>query len=178
MAELSTLARPYAKAAFQAASDDKQLTEWSAMLSYASLAAQDEQMKKVLDHPSLTSDQKAKAFVDVCEGKLSEKAQNMMHILAENKRLALLPQIASLFDELKALQEKSVDVAVTTAFELSGEQEANLVKALSAKLDRKITISSSTDKSLIGGVIIRAGDLVIDASVRGKLAKLAEAIGS
>ncbi len=178
MAELSTLARPYAKAAFYAACDAKKLTEWSEALSYAALVAQDEQMQVFLAHPALTSDQKANAFIDVCKGKISEHSQNLIYVLAENKRLSLLPQIAVLFEELKSLQEKSVDVTVQTAFKLSSKHEKNLAKALSAKLDRNISISSSVDKTLIGGVIIRAGDLVIDASVRGKLAKLAEAIGS
>ncbi len=178
MAELSTLARPYAKAVFHAANEAKKLTEWSAALSYAAVVAQDRQMQVFLDHPSLTSEQKAEAFVDVCKGKISEQGQNLIHVLAEYKRLSLLPNIAVLFEELKSLQEKSVDVEVQTAFKLGSEHKKNLAKALSAKLDRKISIRSSVDKTLIGGVIIRAGDLVIDASVKGKLAKLAEAIGS
>ncbi|ARU59599.1 MAG: F0F1 ATP synthase subunit delta [Pseudomonadales bacterium] len=178
MAELSTIARPYAKAAFQAALSADQLADWSAMLAFASQVAQDVTMKDVLDNPSLTNEQKANAFADVCEGKLSEQGQNLVRVLAENKRLTLIPQISSLFEQLKALQEQSVDVSIESAFDLSSDQEKALAKALSTKLARKVNISSSVNRTLLGGAVIRAGDLVIDASVRGKLAKLAEAIGS
>lgn len=178
MAELSTLARPYAKAVFSTALASKQLVEWSAMLALSSIVVVDKGMKALIDNPSVTQEQKAKLLLEVCEGKLSEQGQNLLSILAENKRLALLPQIAIQFDQLKAEQEKSVDVEIQTAFELKSEQEEKLAKALAAKLDRKINLSSKVDRSIIGGAVIRAGDLVIDASVRGKLAKLAEAIGS
>jgi len=178
MAELSTLARPYAKAAFASASAANQLDDWSAMLSFASVVAQDETMETFIGSPALTQEEKAKTFVDVCDGKLSEQGQNLISVLAENKRLALLPQIAEQFEIFKSEQEKAVDVEIQTAFELKNEQEEKLAKALTAKLDRKVNLSSTVDRSIIGGAVIRAGDLVIDASVRGKLAKLAEAIGS
>lgn len=178
MAELSTLARPYAKAAFANALASNQLADWSAMLAFTSVVADDDAMKSVIGSPSMTHEQKAKAFVNVCDGKLSEQGQNLISVLAENKRLALLPQIAEQFEQFKSEQEKAVDVEIQTAFELKNEQEEKLATALATKLDRKVNLSSTVDRSIIGGAVIRAGDLVIDASVRGKLAKLAEAIGS
>lgn len=178
MAELTTVARPYAKAAYAVAQTENALADWSAMLTFGAAVAADKNMKTVLDHPSLTSEKKAETFIDVCEGKLSDSGKNFISVLAENNRLTLLPEIAALFELFKAHQERSVDVEVESAFELSAEQQDKLAQALTKKLDRKVNISSSTNPEILGGVIIRAEDLVIDASVRGKLAKLAEAIRS
>lgn len=178
MAELTTLARPYAKAAFESADQAGQLQQWSDMLALAAAVAQQDGMVKVLLSPSLTSAQKAQAFIDVCGDQLNEGVANLLKALAENKRLTLLPQIQQLFEQHKAQREQSVDVEVTTAFELSGELQDKLAKALSAKLDRVVTLSTTVDKAILGGALIRAGDTVIDGSVRGRLAKLAEAMNS
>jgi len=178
MAELTTIARPYAKAAFETADAKGQLAEWSAMLSVAAVVATDSDMVKVLQHPALTSEQKAETFVDVCGGKLNEEAVNLVKTMAENKRLTVLPQVAVTFEHLKSEKEKSVDVSITTAFALTGDQEQQLTQVLGTKLSRDIKVSSSVDKDLLGGAIIRAGNLIIDGSVRGKLAKLAEAMNS
>ncbi|MDX1799692.1 MAG: F0F1 ATP synthase subunit delta [Marinobacter sp.] len=178
MAELITLARPYANAVFAAAQQSKQLDEWSDMLAFAAAVASDPQTKALVTHPTLPDDKKAAAFADFCEGKLSEQGQNFVALLAENRRLLLLPEITVLFEGLRAQLERSVSVELATPFELTEEQTNKLVEALSRKLDRKVNLSTAMDKTLIGGVVIRAGDVVIDASVRGKLKKLAEAIGS
>jgi F-type H+-transporting ATPase subunit delta len=106
------------------------------------------------------------------------KGQNLIRLRAENKRLVLLPEISGLFDTLKANQEKSVDVEITTAFEVSSEISDKLAKALQDRLQREIRLATSVDATLIGGAVIRAGDTVIDSSVRGKLKKLAEAMNS
>ncbi len=178
MAELATLARPYAKAAFEYALAANALTRWSEMLALATLVAQQDTVKKLLGSPSLTAESKGNSFVEVCGEELDSHSQNFMKNLAMNDRLALLPQIQQLFEGYKAQQEKSVDVEIISAFELSSDLQDKVAKALSAKLDRKVNVESSTDKSLLGGVIIRAGDTVIDGSVRGRLAKLAEAMNS
>lgn len=178
MAELTTLARPYAKAAFESADQAGQLQQWSDMLALAAAVAQQDGMVKVLLSPALTSAQKAQAFIDVCGDALNEGVANLLKALADNKRLTLLPHIQQLFEQHKAQREQSVDVEVTTAFELSGELQDKLAKALSAKLDRVVTLTTSVDKAILGGALIRAGDTVIDGSVRGRLAKLAEAMNS
>ncbi|MFE8070395.1 F0F1 ATP synthase subunit delta [Marinobacteraceae bacterium S3BR75-40.1] len=178
MAELTTLARPYAKAAFESAVKDDQLAEWSATLAFLAQATQDEDLVQVLDNPNLTGEQKADVVIDVCEGKLSDQGRNFIKILAENKRLTLLPEIAELFELYKHEKEGAVDVTIASPFEVTSEQQDKLAQALSRKLDRNINVTTEVDQSLIGGVVIRAGDTVIDASVRGKLAKLAEAIGA
>jgi F-type H+-transporting ATPase subunit delta len=178
MAESITIARPYAKAAFQAAKDSKALTEWSDMLRYASVVAVDENMEAVLENPALTSEQKAQLFIDVCGEKLTSEVKNFVFVLSENNRLGLVSDIAELFESYKAQLEQSLAVTIESAFELSDAQSEKLAQALSKKLDRKVAIVSTVNQALIGGVIIRANDLVIDASVRGKIAKLAEAISA
>ncbi len=178
MAELATLARPYAKAAFEAAAEANDLQTWSAALALAAAVAQQEKMQELISSPAYTTAQKGQAFIDVCGDQLGEKAQNLIRTLADAKRIPLLPFIQQQFEALKALKEKAIDVEVSTAFELSAEMQNKLAKALSAKLDREVTLQSSIDKSLLGGAIIRAGDTVIDGSVRGRLAKLAEAMNS
>jgi len=178
MAELTTLARPYAKAAFEYAQAHQQLANWSAMLGLAAAVSQDDTMQRVLKAPRLTSTEKATTFVEVCGDKFDAQARNFLSIVSENNRMELLPEIADMFELYKAEQEKSVDVDVTRAFALNDEQQDKLAKVLSARLGREVRLHAAEDASLIGGVVIRAGDLVIDGSVRGKLAKLAEALKS
>ena len=178
MAESITLARPYAKAAFETAMESDQLGVWFGQLSQASAVVCDKDMLSVLKHPGLTSDQKAELVVDISGAEANSALDNFMKVLAENDRLLLLPDITKLFELLKSKQEATVDVSVETAFKLNPQQIEKLAESMKAKLDRKIVLQSAVNIDLIGGVLIRAGDLVIDASVRGRLAKLAEAINS
>jgi F-type H+-transporting ATPase subunit delta len=178
MAELTTLARPYAKAAFEHARAQQQLTNWSAMLGLAAAVSQDDTVQRMLKAPRLTSAEKAAAFIEVCGDEFNAQVRNFIQVLAENERLLLLPEIDALFELYKSEQEKSVDVEVTSAFALSAEQQDKLAKVLSARLSREVRLHAAEDPALIGGVVIRAGDLVIDGSVRGKIAKLAEALKS
>jgi F-type H+-transporting ATPase subunit delta len=178
MAELSTIARPYAKAAFEYARDNSALSQWAEQLATAAAVAQDAGMKSVLDDPALTAEQQARTFTDVCGEALGGEARNFIAVLASNKRLALLPEIHSLFAQYKANQEKSVDVEVVSAFDLADATRDKLADVLGKKLERQVKVRTSTDSDLLGGVLIRAGDLVIDGSVRGRLNKLAEALNS
>lgn len=178
MAEVSTVARPYAKAAFEYAQEKGALTQWSDMLAQASAVAANSDMKSVLENPSLTNEQKAEIFVDVCGADLGSDEKNFVFGLAEHKRLVALPMIAEMFEKLKAAKDQTVDVMVTSAFEMTAEQQSKLVETLKNKWQKDVSIETQVDSSLIGGVIIRAGDVVIDSSVRGKLAKVAEAVNS
>ena len=178
MAELSTLARPYAKAAFEYARDNGQLAQWSEQLGTAAAVTLDSAMEAVLNNPALTAEQQAQTLNEVCGDTVGAQARNFIAILASNKRLALLPEIHSLFAQYKANQEKSVDVEVVSAFDLADATRDRLADVLGRKLEREVKVSTSTDSDLLGGVLIRAGDLVIDGSVRGRLNKLAEAMNS
>ena len=173
MAELTTVARPYAKAVFQYALDKGELSQWSEMLALAALVASDETMSEFLTLPQLTSEKKAEVFTSICDGKLSDGGKNLIAQLAEHKRLEAIPAIHVLFEALLAEQEKSVDVNVESAFALSDVETEKLINSLKIKLGREVRLESTVNESLIGGVIIHAGDLVIDASVKGKLEKLA-----
>ena len=178
MAELTTLARPYAKAAFEAAAFADSLQTWSSMLAQIASVVSNERVSELLSSPSSTAEEQAKIVIDLCGDEINAQLKNFVSVLSENKRLSLLPEIVGLFDILKAEQEKIADVEISTAFALADETEKKLTQAIKAKLNRDVKIHSQIDKNLIGGMVIRAGDLVIDDSVRGKLHKLAEAMGS
>ena len=178
MAELITLARPYAKAAFERAKAQQALAEWAEVLNAAGQVAADEATHQLLTDPGLAEQKKAEVILD-CTGKaVSEEQRNFLMILADNRRLALLPEIATLFNSFRAELERTIDINVSSAFELTDVQQQQLAQALSRKLDRNVQIDVTLDKSLIGGLVVRTGDMVIDASVRGKLTKLAESLGS
>ncbi|MBV1790387.1 F0F1 ATP synthase subunit delta [Marinobacterium sp. D7] len=178
MAELNTVARPYTKAAFEYALEKGNLDQWSTMLSAAAQVVQDSTMAQVLTNPALTYQQKAEVLISVCEQQMDDAGKNFTVLLAENQRLALLPEIALQFARLKAAQEKKVDVDLTTAFPLDDAQQQKLAQALSTKLGREVKLTSQVDKSILGGVVVRSDDFVIDGSIRARLAKLAEAMNS
>ena len=178
MAELSTIARPYAKAAFEYARDNRQLPLWDEQLATAAAVAADKGLQAALGDPALTAEQQAAILCGVCGDALGAQASNFIAVLAANKRLSLLPEIHSLFAQYKANQEKSVDVEVVSAFDLADTARDKLAAVLGRKLERQVKVRTTTDRNLLGGVLIRAGDLVIDGSVRGRLNKLAAAINS
>lgn len=174
MAELTTLARPYAKAAFEYAREKQSLSAWSQSLQLLSGVVQQERLAGLLDSPTLTAKQKVEAVNKVCGDELDTKGQSFVEVLATNSRLLLLPAIAEIFESLRAQQEKFSDVNVISAFPLDESTEKALSDKLSKTLNSDVSLNTEIDKSLIGGVVIRAGDTVVDSSVRGRLAKLAE----
>ena len=178
MAETTTLARPYARAAFEVAVQDNSLGVWSELLALAAALSAEAAVSSVLRDPSLSSEQIGDSFIGVCGDEVGGKGNNFIRLLAENKRLVLLPDIAELYEALKANQERSLDVKVTTAYKISSEIAERLAESLKTRLERQINMVTSVDQSLIGGAVIRAGDMVIDSSVRGKLTKLVESINS
>ncbi len=178
MADKNTLARPYAKAAFEYALNEGKLADWSAMLSVIAEAASNDQVKALLVNPGLTSQDKAELLLEVCQARIDEKGQNFIRLLSEKSRLPLIPVIAEIYEAFKAEQEKTVEALVLSAFELQPEQQKQLEEALRNRLNRAVNLKVTVDKRLIGGVIIRTGDLVIDGSIRGKIAKLAESLKS
>lgn len=178
MAELTTLARPYAKALFETAQAADTLSAWSATLALLTAVVHEPAVQSMLDSPELTARQQADTIIDICGDALDDKARNLVGLLAENRRLPLIPLIGEQFDALKAQYEQSVDVELVSAREISAEQRQALSEALSRKLDRQVNINLSVDQSLLGGILIRAGDTIIDGSIRGRLNKLAEALNS
>ncbi len=178
MAELATLARPYSRAAFEAANKAGKLQLWSEALATTASVTQNAKVKQLLASPSLTAKQKSDSIVDVLGDVSNPQFANFIEALADNGRLMLLPEIFKLFSALKAEQEKSVDVSVTSAFAIGKELEDKLSAALTKSLARDVNLTTEIDTSLLGGAIIRAGDTVIDGSLKGRLSKLAETMNA
>ena len=174
MAETTTIARPYARAAFEAAqTEEGGLARWSQMLELIAGVAQQPEMYAVLTSPEQDSDFKAGLFLEFCGDRLPPAGSNFIKLLAENQRLDILPQIHEVYEILRAEAEKTVEAEVISAFEISEEQRHSITAALSKRLNRDVILNCTIDETLIGGAIIRAGDLVIDGSARGKLHQLA-----
>lgn len=177
MAELTTLARPYARAAFEAAQQqDGGLARWSQALQLIAEIAQQPAMRTLLASPEHDSQFKAGLVLELCGDRLDAKASNFIKLLAENQRLNLAPEIAEVFEQLRAEAEKTVEAEMVSAFGVSDEQRDKIRAALSKRLNREVKLNCTVDESLLGGALIRAGDLVIDGSARGKLAQLATAL--
>ena len=176
MAEAITVARPYAHAAFMSANAKQALKDWSDMLSLMAAIADDAAMHDLIDSPHLTETQLADLFIEVAGDNVNDSGANFIRILAENRRLALLPEIAALYEIQRRAAEGTVQAEMVTAFPATEAQQAEIIASLSKRLGRDIELSCSTDAELLGGAIIRAGDLVIDGSVRGKLERLGSAL--
>ncbi len=177
MADMTTIARPYAKAAFDFAVEKGQLDQWGQMLSFAAEVANNEQVHELLTS-SMSADKLAEVFVAVCGEQVDEFGQNLIKVMAENGRLEALPDVCAEFLFLKQEHEKEISVEVTSATELSEQQKADISSKLETRLERKVQLNCSIDEALLGGVIIRAGDLVIDNSARGRLNRLSDALQS
>lgn len=171
MSELTNIARPYAKAAFDFAVEQNALVAWQEMLAFAAEVAKDEQMIAFL-RSNGTAAKQAELFNQVCSEQLNEQGQNLIKLMAENQRLLALPDVFISFAELKAEHEKEISVDVTSATELSLAQQEKLAAALSQRLARKVKLNCSVDPKVVGGMLMKAGDMVIDGSIRGKLDRL------
>ncbi len=176
MAEKTTIARPYAQAVFELAKSQGKLKAWSETLALAAAVAADPQMQSLAGDPRVHQDRLAELFLDVMDVSLDAMGQNFIRLLLANRRLGLLPEITALFEVKRATAEGTLKAEVVSAYPLSEEQQRKIAAALQARYGRAVSITSQIDKSLLGGVIIRAGDSVIDGSARGQLAKLAIAL--
>ncbi|WP_110669696.1 F0F1 ATP synthase subunit delta [Salinicola halophilus] len=178
MADSFTVARPYAKAAFEHARDHQALAAWSESLDYYVVVARDDDVReRVLHNPRLSNDEKTRLFLALCEdGSRDENVNNFVRLLGQRGRLTALPDIAEHFEVLRATEEKRADVTIVSAFELEDAQRNALAEALKKRLNREISITTQVDRELIGGVILRTGDTVIDGSVRGRLQRLRETL--
>ena len=177
MAEITTIARPYAKAAFEFARDAQALDSWATSLETLAAISQNDKVSDQLVSPKLTAEQKAHMLFEICGDAIDDKVKSLVSLLADNQRLLLLSTIAEQFKNLMAQQQKFADVHLLSAFTIDGDTEKTLAEKLCNTLKSDVSISTTIDESLIGGVVIRAGDTVIDSSVKGRLAKLAESLG-
>ncbi len=185
MADNNTIARPYARAAFELASEMGDLAKWSEALTAAKEVLADGQAVRFLRRPSLTDEQKLDFLTDLfksIDGKTSilaggsKQGNNFLKLLLEYGRVAVLPEIAEHFDALKANIENTVDVTVTSAVAMSAAQKKAVASALTKRLGRTVQLETEIDETLIGGAVIRAGDVVIDGSLRSRLEGLSNAL--
>ena len=177
MAELATLARPYANAAYELAKQSDRVDSWSAALALLVEAGRTPEIRELIGSQVIAHVQKSHTLNDLLvESDSPEEVKRFVSVLAENHRLDLLTDIATLFEVRRAEDSKILDVTITSAVPLSNEQEAMFEAALRKRFDRDVSVTTELDPNLMGGAFIRAGDSVVDGSVRGKLAKMQEAL--
>jgi len=176
MAEMITIARPYAEALFKLAIEKKVAPQWSDMLGLMAAVAHDPDMANLVGNPKVDRAQLSQIFESVCEGKLDEDARQLIRLLVENHRIPALPAIRDQFEALCHQHEGILDAQITSAFSISGPELDALVKGLEKRFGRKIRAEVTVDAALIGGVKVTVGDLVIDGSVRARIDQMAVAI--
>lgn len=176
MAEPITIARPYAEAVFRLADGAGKLADWSAMLAALAQVSGDERVRAAIEDPNLQAEKVAGLFISILSGRLTGECENLVRVLAENHRLALLAEIRTQYEALKNEREGVVEAEIQSAFELDPVQLADLTARLEKHTGRKVRVNVNVDKGLIGGARILIGDQVIDASARAQLAALESAL--
>ena len=174
MADLSNIARPYALAAFESAHEKGQLPLWKAFLDSASYMAKQPSVVRVLENPEMLPSQLFNLFESVLAMQLNSERKNFLELLAQNKRLAALPEIEAEFNDYYAQLEKISHVRLVTAIDVKDDFKQKLIQALTKRINRNVTLQCEVDPTILGGAVIHMGDNVIDASIRGKLTRLLE----
>jgi F-type H+-transporting ATPase subunit delta len=172
MSELATLARPYAVATFKRAKETNSIKKWSQDLAFMSAVLSDETISVVVDNPKVSKQQISTFVLAICQEQIDQEAENLLQLLVQNNRLTLLPVIAKLFEAYKTEDAGLVDVDVFVAYAFSKEDKPKFIATLEKTLGKKVNMKVTVDKSLIGGVLVRAGDRVIDGSIKGQLQQM------
>jgi F-type H+-transporting ATPase subunit delta len=173
MAERITTARPYAKAIFALARKNNSLAATAEGLLLGAQVVADPSVHALLGSPHVTAAQLAELVNGIAGSKLDENGRDFVALLAQNRRLGFLPEIAALYEQMRAEVENAVEVEVTSATALSPDQESRYAAALQKKLGRTVRLRTRVDQGLLGGAVLKAGDLVIDGSIKGRLDRLA-----
>jgi F-type H+-transporting ATPase subunit delta len=173
MADFTTAARPYARAVYQLAEENSSVDDWGNALALLAAVSADSIMLSIIDDPQMSGEKKGEQLIRVVDDKTNQQQKNLVKLMAENGRLRILPDVAEQFEVYRAEAEGKIDAQVTSAFELSVDQENTIIKTLTDKLGREVSITTSIDESLIGGVVIKAGDTIIDGSMKAQLESLA-----
>jgi len=176
MSEAITIARPYAQAAFEEALKLSALAGWSDMLFSLSEAVNHPEMRAVITSPRVDRGQLEKLMEGLLGNQATNQQRNFIRVLVDNQRLLILPEISAIFEALRAEEEKTVNVVVDTAFELSSDQQQKITSSLKKRLGKEIKLTCKINKELLGGIVIRAGDKVIDGSARTRLGEMANAL--
>jgi len=176
MTDISAVARPYANAIFELAQQSGDYTVWSQDLAFLALVAADADLQELIQNPKVSKQQVVGLLVELCKGRTHEGAISLVRLLVQNRRIAALPGIAAQYEALRAEAERKVDAQLVTAHKVDAAQLKKLTAALEKRLGRAVQLTVEHDPSLLGGALIRAGDLVIDGSARSRLQKLASAM--
>ncbi|ORU91310.1 MAG: H(+)-transporting ATPase [Cycloclasticus sp. symbiont of Poecilosclerida sp. N] len=174
MAGIVALARPYAEAVFLMAEEKDQVDKWSDTLSFLAQVTSDELLKNIANNPKVSKGALEAAMIDICQGQMDDEGLNLIKLLIKNNRLQLADEIARQYETKKAEKDGQLEVTVTSAFPVSDEDKKDLEKSLSSSFGKQVKISVEEDSDLIGGMIIRAGDKVIDGSLSGQIQQLAK----
>ena len=174
MAEITTLARPYAEAAFKRAKQTDSVQEWADVLQFLATLVQNTSLAEIVSNPKVSKEKLTALFLDISQDLIHKEGQNLVKLLIENGKLSLLPNISSLFESLRANDEGYVNVQLYSAFSLTKAEQTKYSAMLEKQLQKKVRAVVSVDKSLIGGIIAIAGDKVIDGSIRGQIHQLAK----
>ncbi len=177
MSDSSSIARPYAQAVFELAKETGRFEDWSNQLEMLSEIAEHPDFNALVSDPRITREQVLSVVLEITGEHLDEQAQNFVKILSHYRRLSALPLIARQFESLRAEDEGVIEAELEAAYELDSEQQAQLIEALQQRMGRKVRLTSQINKDLIGGVVVRTGDWVIDGSIRARLDKLASSLG-
>jgi F-type H+-transporting ATPase subunit delta len=176
MAEKATIARPYAKAIFELAEAGGALARWSGVLATLVEIARVPAVVALIDAPEVTAEKRAGVLIEIAGDTLDGEGRNLVRLLSEEHRLDCLAEIAAEYSRLRAAAEAVIDVEVRSAVELDAERQAEFEQGLKRRLHRDVRLHCVVDDSVVGGAMIRAGDMVIDDSIRGRLDKLATAM--
>ena len=180
MAEKATIARPYARAAFAYARESNTLAPWGDALNAAGAVVADPRVKKLIGNPKIQAAQLIDFIAETASiggvGKVDSKIRNFLEELVRNRRIGLLPHVAAMFEEMRNEIENVADVQITSAVPLDDAQRQRMAAALKKRLKKEVRLNCSVDASLIGGAVIRSGDLVIDGSLRARLEALSSAM--
>jgi len=174
MTELATLARPYAEAAFKRAKETGKTGEWADALQFLDAVAQDPEMTAIVSNPRIASDRILQLLLDICQDQLNDEVKNLLKLLMQNGKLRLLPNISALYEEYKANDEGYVNVDLYSAYALTKAEQNKYVAMLEKQLNKKVNATVTIDKTLIGGILAKAGDKVLDGSISGQLHQLAK----
>jgi F-type H+-transporting ATPase subunit delta len=174
MSELATLARPYAEAVFKRAKETGTAAQWSDSLAFIATVMRDDVIAETAENPKIGRDRFLNLVLDICQEQLDQEGQNFLKLLVHNNRIKLAPAIAQIYDQLKADDEGYIDVEIVSAFFIADEQLNHLTATLERNLKKQVRMTIYIDRALIGGLVVRAGDKVIDGSIKGQLQQLAK----
>jgi F-type H+-transporting ATPase subunit delta len=178
MEEMNTIARPYAQAALSQAEGEGSLAEWSDMLHFLASIVREPAIATMVANPRISAERLTEVLLSISADKLSATGANFLRILIANDRIPAVPEIHAQFELRRAELEGRRQVAIVSAYEMTDTQQLSLAAAMTRHLGREVDVTVTVDAALIGGVVIRVGDLVIDASMRGRLAQLGNALGA